>query len=102
MMQLPREIWPIVCGLATSREWPPQNDADIAAFFNYAHREKLLSLLIADDHLPQQVIAAKSRFRALDALYRKRYEFNRDSALELLRVLGPEGFLFYKGADYRH
>lgn len=102
MTQVPREIWPIVCHLATSCEWPPQADADIAAFFNYAHRERLLSLLIADDDLPQQMIAAKSRFRALDALYRKRYELNRDSVLELLRVLGPDGFVFYKGADYRH
>ena len=91
-----------MCRLATSREWPPRGDADVAAFFDYAHNQKLLPLLTADDDLPQQVIAAKSRFRALDALYRKRYELNRDGTLELLRVLGPEGFLFYKGSDYRH
>lgn len=102
MTQLPREIWPILCRLATSRAWPPQGDADITAFFGYAHRERLLPLLMADDDLPEQVIGAKSRFRALDALYRKRYELNRDSTLDLLRVLGPDSFVFYKGADYRH
>src|SRR3954451_6627275 len=47
-------------------------------------------------------MAAKRRFRALDALYRKRYELNRDSALELRRILGPDAFVFYKGSDYRH
>ena len=55
-----------------------------------------------DDELPQEVIAAKPRFRALDALNRRRYELNRASTLELLRVLGPDSFLFYKGSDYRH
>jgi Uncharacterised nucleotidyltransferase len=99
---VPRELWPIVCRLATSRQWPPQGDTDIAAFFDYANRQKLLALLLADHDLPQQVVAAKQRFRALDALYRKRYELNRDATLELLRVLGPDAFLAYKGSDYRH
>lgn len=57
---------------------------------------------MAEEDLPQEVMAAKARFRALDALYRKRYELNRDGTLELLRVLGAEAFLFFKGADYRH
>jgi hypothetical protein len=100
--RVPRELWLIVCRLATSREWPPRGDAGIAAFFDYVNRHKLLSLLMADEDLPREVIAAKARFRALDALYRKRYELNREGALELLRVLGPEAFLFYKGSDYRH
>ena len=102
MTQVPRELWPIVCRLATSREWPPRGDADIAAFFDYANRQKLLSLLIADDDLPKEVIAAKPRFRALDTLYRKHYELNRDGVLELQRILGADAFLFYKGSDYRH
>jgi hypothetical protein len=55
-----------------------------------------------DEDLPRELIAAKARFRAFDALYRKQYELNRDGALELLRVLGPEAFLFFKGSDYRH
>ena len=102
MTQVPRELWPIVCRLATAREWPPRGDADIAAFFDCVNRHKLLSLLMADEDLPPEVMTAKARFRAFDALYRKRYELNRDGALELLRVLGPEAFLFYKGSDYRH
>ena len=99
---VPPELWPIVCRLATSRPWPPQGDADVAAFFDYAQREKLLALLMADNDLPDQVIRGKSRFRALVALYRRRYELSRDVVLEVLRVLGPEAFLFYKGTDYRH
>ena len=102
MTEVPRELWPILCRLATSREWPPRGDADIAAFFDYVNRNKLLALLMADEDLPPQVLAAKARFRALDALYRKQYQLNRDGALELLRVLGPETFLFFKGSDYRH
>jgi Uncharacterised nucleotidyltransferase len=100
--RVPRELWQIVCRLATSREWPPQGDADIAAFFDHVNRHKLLPLLMADEDLPSALIAAKARFRALDALYRRRYELNRDGALELRRVLGPEAFLFFKGSDYRH
>jgi Uncharacterised nucleotidyltransferase len=100
--QVPRELWPIVCRLATSREWPPRGHADIATFFDHVNRHKLLPLLMVDEDLPPEVIAAKARFRALDALYRKRYELNREGALELLRVLGPEAFLFFKGSDYRH
>lgn len=102
MTAVPPELWPIVCRLATSREWPPRGDADVAAFFDYANRQKLLALLIVDDDLPQEVKTAKQRFRALDALYRKRYELNRNATLELRRVLGPDGFLAYKGSDYRH
>ncbi len=102
MTQLPPEFWPVVCRLATGHEWPPRGEADVAAFFKYAQREKLLALLMADDGLPDAVRAAKPRFRALDALYRRRYELNRDAALELSRVLGADAFLFYKGTDYRH
>lgn len=102
MTAVPPELWPIVCRLATGRQWPPVSDADVAAFFDYAQREKLLALLMADNDLPDQVIRGKSRFRALVALYRRRYELNRDVVLEVLRILGPEAFLFYKGTDYRH
>jgi len=102
MTEVPRELWPILCRLATSREWPPRGDADVAAFFDYANHQRLLSLLIADDDLPQEVIAAKPRFRALDALSRKRYELSRAGVLELQRVLGADAFVFYKGSDYRH
>ena len=45
MTAVPRELWPIVCRLATSREWPPQGEADVAAFFDYVNRQKLLALL---------------------------------------------------------
>jgi hypothetical protein len=102
MTEVPRELWPIVCRLATSREWPPRGDADVAAFFDYANRQGLLSLLVADDDLPPEVIAAKARFRAFDALYRKRYELSRAGLLELQRILGADAFLLYKGSDYRH
>jgi hypothetical protein len=100
--RVPRELWPVVCRLATSREWPPRNDTDIAAFFSYANRQKLLPLLMADEDLPPAVAAAKPRFRALDALYRKRHELSREATLELRRVLGADAFLFYKGSDFRH
>ncbi len=102
MTRVPRELWPVVCRLATSRDWPPRGDADISAFFEYANRQKLLPLLLADDELPDEIVAAKPRFRALDALYRKRYELSRTGALELLRVLGADSFLFYKGFDFSH
>ena len=102
MTQVPRELWPIVCRLATSREWPPRGEADVAAFFDYANRQKLLPLLMADTDLPPEVIAAKPRFRALDALYRKRFELSREGTLELQRILGGDAFLFFKGSDYRH
>ena len=102
MTKVPRELWPIVCRLATLRGWPADNDADIAAFFDYATRQKLLPLLMADDDLPPQLLAAKPRYRALDALYRKRYELNRAGLIELQRVLGADAFVFYKGIDYCH
>ena len=102
MTQLPSELWPIVCRLATSREWPPRGNIDISAFFNYVNDQKLLPLLLADDNLPAEVIAAKPRFRAMDFLYRKRFELARDAVSELQRVLGAEAFLFYKGSDYCH
>jgi Uncharacterised nucleotidyltransferase len=100
--QVPHELWPIACRLATSREWPPCGDGDATAFFNYVNGQKLLPLLLADDDLPAGVIAAKPRFRALEFLYRKRFELARCAILELQRVLGVEAFLFYKGSDYCH
>jgi hypothetical protein len=102
MTFVPPELWPIVCRLATSRDWPPCGDADLASFFEFANHQRLLPLLMADDSLPPEVIAAKARFRALDALSRKRYELSRVGVLELQRVLGANAFLFYKGSDYRH
>jgi hypothetical protein len=99
---VPRELWPIVCQLANGRGWPPRGDTEIDAFFQYAVRQKLLPLLLACDDLPAEVSAAKARFRALDALYRRRFELSRTGTLELQRVLGADAFLFFKGADYRH
>lgn len=57
---------------------------------------------MADEGLPPEIAVAKPRFRALHALYRRRYELSRSATLELLRVLGSDAFLFYKGSDYRH
>lgn len=102
MTQRPRELWPLVCRIANAGEWPPRTDAAVAAIFELAHRQGLLPLLMADSDLPDSILAAKSRFRALHALYRKRHELSRIATLELLRVLGPDSFLFYKGSDYRH
>jgi hypothetical protein len=99
---VPPELWPIVCRLATSGDWPPRGDADLAVFFEFANHQRLLPLLMADDDLPSEVIAAKARFRALDALSRRRYELSRAGVLELQRVLGADAFMFYKGSDYRH
>lgn len=102
MTQVPRELWPLVCRLGTSGEWPPRSDADVDAFIAFANLEQLLPLLMDDTDLPPQILAAKPRFRALAALYRKRYELSRAATLELLRVLGADRFFFFKGADYRH
>jgi hypothetical protein len=101
-MQVPCELWPIVCRLATSRAWPPRGDTDITAFFNFANRQGLFPLLMADADLPSEVSTAKSLFRALETLYRKRYEMSRNAVLELQRVVGVGTFLFLKGSDYRH
>jgi hypothetical protein len=57
---------------------------------------------MAAGDLPPEVAAAKEHFRALDALYRKRYELSRIGTLEFGRVLGAGAFVFYKGSDYRH
>jgi len=100
--QVPRELWPIVCRLASAGEWPPRGDTDVAAFFGFANLQKLLPLLMVDVDVPSEVAAAKPRFRALDALYHKRYELSRGATLELQRVLGADAFLFLKGSDYRH
>jgi hypothetical protein len=100
--QVPRELWPIVYRLATSDNWPPRSDANVSAFFGFAKHERLLPLLMADPDVPAEVAAAKPRFRALDALYEKRYELSRGAALELQRIIGADAFLFLKGSDYRH
>jgi len=100
--RVPRELWPIVYRFATSGDWPPRSDADVDAFFGFAKLERLLPLLMADPDVPAEVAAAKSRFRALDALYEKRYQLSRDAALELQRIIGAHAFLFLKGSDYRY
>jgi hypothetical protein len=100
--QVPRELWPIVCRLATGTEWPPRSDTDVSAFFDFANRQKLLPLLMEEPDVPSQIAAAKPHFRALSALYCKRYELARSAILELQRVLGTEAFLLLKGADYCH
>lgn len=102
MTQVPLELWPVVCRLATRAEWPPRSEADISAFFDFANREKLLPLLMEEKDLPSEIAAAKPRFRALSAFYRKRYELVRDAILELQRVLGTDAFLLLKGSDYCH
>jgi hypothetical protein len=100
--QVPRELWPIVYRLATSGDWPPRSDGDVSAFFMFANDQKLLPLLMADPDVPPVVAEAKPRFRALAALYRKRYELSRDAAMRLRGIIGPDAFLFLKGSDYRH
>jgi hypothetical protein len=100
--QVPLELWPVVCRLAARTEWPPRSGSDISAFFGFANREKLLPLLMEEEDLPSEIAAAKRRFRALCAFYRKRYELARDAILELQRVLGTDAFLLLKGSDYCH
>ena len=102
MNEAPRELWPVVWHLATGLEWPPRGAPHISAFFDFANREKLLPLLMEETDLPGDIVAAKSRFQALRAFYRKRYELARDAILELKRVLGADAFLVLKGSDYRH
>jgi Uncharacterised nucleotidyltransferase len=99
MNWVPGELWPIVSRLAVGR-WPPCGEAEIAAFFDHAIRQKLFPLLIADTDVPPEIAAAKPRFRALAGLYRKRYELSRGAIAELQRVIGADAFLFLKGADY--
>jgi Uncharacterised nucleotidyltransferase len=100
--QVPRELWPVVCRLATGTDWPPRSDPEVSAFFDFANREKVLPLLMEEPDLPSEIAAAKPRFRALCTLYRKRYELVRGAILELQRVLGTDAFLLLKGADYCH
>jgi hypothetical protein len=88
--------------LATGTEWPPRNDADVLAFFEFARREMLLPLLMEEAEFPSEIAAVKPRFGALRALHRKRYELAHDAILTLQRVLGADGFLLLKGSDYRH
>ena len=102
MMTVPCELWPIVFYLATSNKWPPRDEANVIAFFDFAHRESLLALLMSDENVPATVAAAKQRYRVLDALYRRRYELSRDRVFELQRVIGREAFLLLKGMDYQH
>jgi Uncharacterised nucleotidyltransferase len=100
--EVPKELWPIVWRLATSSDWPPRDNAHVPAFFDFANREKLLPLVMAEGDLPSEIVSAKPRFQALRALYRTRYELARDAILELQRVLGTEAFLLLKGSDYCH
>ena len=102
MTQVPLELWPVVCRLAARAEWPPRSEADVSAFFDCANREKVLPLLMAEENLPSEIAAAKPRFRAFCAFYRKRYELARDAILELQRVLGTDAFVLLRGADYCH
>jgi hypothetical protein len=88
--------------LATSREWPPRTNADITAFFTFANLQNLLPLLMEEADLPDEIVAAKPRFRALNTLYHRRYELSRGAVWELGRVLGTDAFVLLKGADYRH
>jgi hypothetical protein len=100
--QVPHELWPVVCRLATGIEWPPRSEAEVSAFFDFANNQKVLPLLMEAGDLPSEIVAAKPRFQALRALYRKRYGLTKDAILELQRVLGVDGFLLLKGSDYRH
>jgi len=100
--QVPLELWPVVYRLATGAEWPPRGEAQISAFFDLANREKILPLLMEEPNLPSEITAAKPKFRALCAFYRKRYELARDAILDLQRVLGTDAFLLLKGSDYCH
>jgi putative nucleotidyltransferase-like protein len=98
--EVPKELWPIVWRLATGSDWPPRDNAHVPAFFDFANREKLFPLVMAEGDLPAEIVSAKPRFQALRALYRTRYELARDAILELQRVLGTEAFLLLKGSDY--
>jgi Uncharacterised nucleotidyltransferase len=102
MTTVPLELWPIVYHLATAEAWPPQDDASVIAFFEFANRQSLLSLLMTDTTVPVIVAKAKSRFRVLEALHRRRNELTRDAAREFQRTVGDSTFLFFKGSDYRH
>jgi len=101
-MQLPPELWPTVCRLAGVGEWPPREPAARDAFFNFAIRDGLFPLLMADADVPPETEEWKPRFRALQSLYRKRYAQSRFTAQQVAAVLGPNDMLFEKGADYRH
>ena len=99
---VPSELWPIVFRLATSKEWPPRDNASVIAFFEYANHQNLLPLLMSDAGVPDTIATAKSRFRVLEALHRRRSELTREAALEFQRVCCDSKFLFFKGNDYRH
>ncbi len=102
MTQLPPSLWPKTYRLATQRAWPPREDIDVGLLFEFANRQGLLPLLMADDTLPAEIVSVKGKYRALNALFRTRYQLSRTATLEISRILGPESFLFLKGSDYRH
>ncbi len=99
---IPRALWPILWRLAAGGAWPPPGGADLKPFFALVIEQQLLPLLMDDETVPPPIAAAKANYRALNALYRKRFEISRAATLELLRAGGADSFLFEKGADYRH
>ena len=102
MTKMPEELWTVVGGLAGVRGWPPRTEKDARRFVEFAREQHLLSLLLADDTLPQSIADLKPRFRALGSLFRRQYELRRDAVLKFQRVVGGENFLLLKGADYSH
>ncbi len=102
MTQAPPELWKAVWTLATGQSWPPAGPDGVEQFYEYANREMLLPLLMVADRLPDAIAAARPRYRAIEAIYRKRYALSRAAIPEIQRAIGPNAFLFLKGGDYRH
>ena len=99
---VPPELWQLVSRLGAFAEWPPPDEGGIDRFFAFALRQGLFGLLMADAALPEQINAARSRYRVREAVDHLRSRRSMDGIRLLQQVLGTDRVLLFKGADYRH
>ncbi|MEO6626811.1 MAG: nucleotidyltransferase family protein [Burkholderiaceae bacterium] len=99
---VPPELWQLVSRLGPFPDWPPPDQAGIDRLFAFALRQGLFGLLMADAALPEQIKAARSRYRVREAVDHLRCRRSLDSIRVLQQVLGADRVLLFKGADYRH
>ncbi|HTK79252.1 MAG TPA: nucleotidyltransferase family protein [Rhizomicrobium sp.] len=102
MTQVPVELWKVIWQLATGKAWPPAGPEGVTNFYEYANREMLLPLLMVAEGLPAEIAEARGRYRAFEAIYRKRYELTHAAIPTIQRVIGADTFVFLKGGDYCH
>jgi hypothetical protein len=101
-MDLPIELWSHLRSDVPGAADASTRRADADLLFQAAIAQDLFPLLMDRTDLPPELEQARPRYQALASAYRKRYALSRDATIELLRIVGTETLLFYKGADYRH